>query len=201
MSTYLKHTKNPIIYLSSTTDTLLSNRYANAKFLTVAGLSISAKKSLSDALQINTNIFFENYRFSNEYLITDRYSGINFGGSVNISNEFKHLFSSYIDITYTNKVYDYQSFSTKYPNVSLTIERNFWKDKLLIGLAWNNIFNTGVKSRYVFNDNNIYQIRNSTSNTNLILLNINYNFGKFFMSNKSQRSINQTDVKKLEIRK
>ncbi len=200
-SSYIKYTKNPIIYLSSTSDTLLSKKYTNANFLTVTGISIAAKRRFTDALQINTNAFFEHYKFSNEYPIANRYSGINFGASVNISNEFRNLFSSYLHITYTNKTYDYQSFSEKYPDASLTIARNFFKDKFLIGLAWNNIFNTSLKSKYVFNDRNIYQIRNSKTNVNMIILSVNYNFGKYFMSTKSQRGINQSEVKRLEISK
>lgn len=195
---YLKYTKNPIVYLSATSDSLISKKYSNVSSLTVPGISFALKRNFQNSFQLNTSAFIEYYRFSNEFKSSYKYSGINYGGAINISNDFKKLFSAYLTVSYSNKTYDYQSFLQKYADASISIERTFFNDKVLIGAAWNNIFNCGLKSTYEFNDNVISQIRQSRTNASVILISFNYSFGKYFMSTRAQRVINQNEIRKFE---
>ena len=201
LSAYVNHTRQPIVYLTSSADSLLANTYANAGWLVVSGLSVAAKFDLTDKIQVNVNGFGGLYKYAGELASTSRRSGFNCGISINYAQEIPGVFSIYADLHYKRLSYEFQSYTLRYPDINVSAERSCWKDRLLIGLGWNSVFNNSVRSQYRFSDAHIQQVRNSRSTVSMVNFSVTYIFGKYFMRDKTQQGIEKQEVKTLEVLK
>lgn len=200
ISPYFYFTRNPIVYLATTNDSLLVNRYHNINRLIVQGVSFSAKNDLNKALQINTNVFAEGYAYSREFAISDRYSGLNMGVSFNVSYDIKKLFSVYGSFFYRKRSYDYQSYTEKNPSVDISFSKNLFNYKVYISVGVKDIFNSGGKTKMRYNDREMTAVYINNAHRRMVSFSVNYSFGKYFWNTKRQNKIVTGDVKSMELK-
>jgi len=190
MGVYTTYTKNPIIYLATSNNSLVNYRYENAKRLLVYGLDLSMKTSLSEMLSLNGGIFAEKYSYSKELGNSANTSGNNFGGNLSLYYRMPKSLSTSVDFVYKkNPDYSYQTYQKAYPTINASVSKNFFNNKLLASLMYNDILNTSSKNRSYYNDTYLSQVKTMRARTNNVVILLSYSFGKQFYSGKSQNNI------------
>jgi iron complex outermembrane receptor protein len=187
---YTTYTKNPIIYLARSNNSLVNYRYENAKRLLVYGSDLSAKMTLNEKLSLNAGIFAEKYSFSNELGSTTKTSGNNLGGNLSLYYKMPKSFSTSVDFSYkTNPDYSYQTFQRAYPTINASLSKNFFNNKFLASIIYNDILNTSSKNRSYYDDTYLSQIKTMHARTSNVVIFLSYSFGKQFYSGKKQNSV------------
>lgn len=143
--------------------------------------------------------FFKESRFNLNYRFTEikmRNGTENHNGrtnyfdlsiSGNINSETFYSFNSY----YIDRFYDFNLYRSVKPDLSFSVSRNFLKEKINVNLEYRNILNTDANRVLRFRDNNNYYVLDNKNVSNMILLNVSYNFGRSFKTNrKFIRNIN-----------
>ncbi|MFW0737763.1 outer membrane beta-barrel protein [Flavobacterium sp. T12S277] len=147
--------------------------------------------------------FYKESRFNLNYSYTklkmqkenETYKGavnaLDFSVSGNIDKSTMYSINSY----YIDRFYDFNLYRSVKPDLSLSVSRNFLKDRLNINLEYRNILNTdaNVKLRFM-NNSNEYAL-NNTNTSHMILINATYNFGKTFKVNRKYIQNISSDMK------
>ncbi len=185
VTAYTNYSRNPIAYRTVITDKITSYSYINIKDLLVGGLSLSNKISFSDKLKVNSTIFAERYRFSDEYKLP-RLNGYTWGGVINTNYDITDNYSVSLDFSYRNRSYGYQNITLKRPDFDITLEGLIFNEKLLVGVAINNILNSAQRTESIYEDNTYLQVRNSKSQSRMFMISLSYTLGRFL--NSKQRA-------------
>lgn len=100
-----------------------------------------------------------------------------------------YLFS--INSFYTNRIYDFNAYTKLYPDLSSSISKNFFKNKVTFRTELRNILDQENNRSIDFQQGiNSYELRNRNQ-SRMILFALTYNFGKTFKSpRKTIQNIN-----------
>lgn len=111
--------------------------------------------------------------------------------SGNIDKRTTYSINSY----YIDRFYDFNLYRSVKPDLSLSVSRNFFKDRLNINLEYRNILNTDANRMLRFiNNANEYKL-NNTNTSHMILITASYSFGKTFKVNRKYIRNISSDMK------
>lgn len=111
---------------------------------------------------------------------------------------FGPMFKNYLfslNSFYTSKIFNINSYTVTKPDFSISISKNFLKDKLNVNLEMRNVLNQDTERKLIFEENEDYYHLENQNQSRLLLISLTYNFGKNFSTTRKNIQNTNSDIK------
>lgn len=158
--------------------------------------SKSIRTSLSFPLwedsKVNLNYSISDIKFE---LDNDEKTGLINTYDVSVSGALFKKYLVSVNSSYIDKFYEYNAFLKATPDFSVSVSKNYLKDKLNLNVEFRNILDNDTNRKISFSENSNYYYQSNHNQSRLFLISLTYNFGKEFRMSRKHIQNNNSDMK------